>query len=124
MKLNIDHATPSADKPLAHAVWDEPHDVVVPTHALGSISGSVSIDLTNGSVQTGALTGAVTFALPSVAANTTEHLTLILTNAGTHAITVTGAAWVSGAAPDLGNDCIIVLRGTSAGWIADGGIYA
>lgn len=123
MKINIDHQTPSADKPLAHAVWDEPHDVTVPAHALGSISGTVALDTDNGSVQTGTLTGGVTFTLPSVAANTTEHLTLILTNAGSHSIAITGASWVSGAAPDLDDDCIIVLRGTAAGWIADGGVY-
>lgn len=101
--------------------WNENH--VLAAHSLGSISGSVSITLDNGSVQSGTLTGTTTFTLPSVASGTTEHLTLILGNTGSHSITITGATWVTGAAPDLDDDCIIVLRGTAAGWIADGGIY-
>lgn len=130
MKLNINHATPSSAKPLADAVWDEAHDVTAPAHSLGNLGASVTIDLGNGSVQTGTLDANCTVTLPSVAAGTTEHLTLLLTNDGTagRAVTVTGVAWVTGAAPDF-NDAasatnIIVLRGTSAGWIADGGSYA
>ncbi len=96
-------------------------------YSLGTISGAVSINLSNGPVQAGTLNGNVTFTLPAVASGTTEHLTLILDNSfwggAPYAITLTGAAWVTGVAPDLDDDCIIVLRGTALGWIADGGIY-
>lgn len=109
--------------------WNEDH--VLASHDLGNISGSVTIDLANGSVQRGVLTGNVTFALPTVPAGTAEHLTLILSNDSTagRAVTITLIQWVGGAAPtfDTGANAknIIVLRGTNShGWIGDGGRFA
>ena len=108
--------------------WNEDHTLAA--HALGNISGAVTIDLANGSVQTGTLTGNVTFTLPTVATGTTEHLTLILTNDGTagRAVTITGIKWVGGAAPTFdtaaGAENVIVLRGINGAWIGDGGKFA
>lgn len=130
MKLTIDHQTLSATKPLAHAVWDEPHDVSAPTHALGTLGATVTIDLADGTLQTGTLGANLTITLPSVTAGTTEHLTLLLTNDATagRSISITGIKWITGAAPtfdDAANATnIITLRGTSAGWIGDGGSYS
>lgn len=108
--------------------WNESH--VLATHDLGNITGSVSLTLDNGSVQTGTLTGNVTFTLPTVAAGTTEHMTLILTNDATagRAVTLTGIQWVGGAAPTFDTAAsaknIIVLRGINGAWIGDGGKFA
>ena len=108
--------------------WNKNH--VLAAHELGNITGSVSLTLDNGSVQTGTLTGNVTFALPTVAAGTTEHLTLILTNDATagRAVTITGIQWVGGTAPTFDTAAsaknIIVLRGINGTWIGDGGKFA
>ena len=109
--------------------WNKNH--VLAAHALGDITGSVSLALDNGSVQTGTLTGNVTFTLPTVTVGTTEHLTLILTNDATagRAVTITGIQWVGGTAPTFDTAAsaknIIVLRGTNSnGWIGDGGKFA
>lgn len=108
--------------------WNEDH--VAAAHALGNLTGSVTIDLNHGSVQTGTLTGNVTFTLPSVASGTTEHLTLILTSDATagRAVTITGIQWVGGTAPTFDTAAsaknIIVLRGIDGAWIGDGGKFA
>lgn len=125
--MRLRHKTTTAV--ISGAQWNEDHTLAA--HALGNIAGAVTIDLANGSVQTGTLTGNVTFTLPAVAAGTTEHLTLILTNDGTagRAVTITGIQWVGGAAPIFDTAAnaknIIVLRGTNShGWIGDGGKFA
>lgn len=108
--------------------WNEDHTLAA--HSLGDVSGSVVIDLANGSVQTGTLTGNVTFTLPTVSAGTTEHLTLILTNDGTvgRAVTITGIQWIGGAAPTFDTAAsaknIIVLRGINGTWVGDGGKFS
>lgn len=124
--MRLRHATTEAV--IGAAQWNESHTLAA--HDLGSISGTVSITLENGSVQTGTLTGNVTFTLPTVTAGTTEHLTLILTNDGTagRAVTITGIQWVGGTAPTFDTAAsaknIIVLRGINGTWIGDGGKFA
>jgi len=125
--MRLRHKTTTAT--ITGTQWNEDHTLAA--HALGNITGSITIDLANGSVQTGTLTGNVTFSLPTVAASTTEHLTLILTNDSTagRAVTITGIQWVGGAAPTFDTAAnaknIIVLRGTNSnGWIGDGGKFA
>lgn len=124
--MRLRHKTTTA--PIGGAQWNEDHTLAA--HALGSITGSVTIDLANGCVQTGTLTGNVTFTLPAVAAGTTEHLTLILTNDGTagRAVTITGIQWVGGVAPAFDDSAnaknIIVLRGIDGAWIGDGGKFS
>ena len=125
--MRLRHATTTAT--ISGTQWNESH--VLAAHALGDITGSVSLTLDNGSVQTGTLTGNVTFTLPTVTAGTTEHLTLILTNDATagRAVTITGIQWVGGTAPTFDTAAnaknIIVLRGTNSnGWIGDGGKFA
>jgi hypothetical protein len=125
--MRLRHATTTAT--IGATQWNEDHTLAA--HALGDITGSVSLTLDNGSVQTGTLTGNVTFTLPTVTAGTTEHLTLILTNDSTagSAVTITGIQWVGGAAPTFDTAAnaknIIVLRGTNSnGWIGDGGKFA
>lgn len=104
--------------------WTGNH--ILPAGTLGSLSGTVEIDLDDGTVQSATLTGNTVFELPAVTADESEHLTLILTNgAGDIAITVTGVLWLGGEAPDLDDSNaavnVIVLRGISGQWIADGG---
>lgn len=125
--MRLRHKTTTAV--IGSAQWNEDHTLAA--HALGNITGAVTIDLANGCVQTGTLTGNVTFTLPAVAAGTTEHLTLILANDGTagRAVTITGIQWVGGTAPTFDTAAnaknIIVLRGTNShGWIGDGGKFA
>ena len=124
--MRLRHATTTAT--ISGAQWNESH--VLAAHALGDITGSVSLTLDNGSVQTGTLTGNVTFTLPTVTAGTTEHLTLILTNDATagRAVTITGIQWVGGTAPTFDTAAsaknIIVLRGINGTWIGDGGKFA
>ena len=68
--------------------------------------------------------------MPTVAAGTTEHMTLILTNDATagRAVTITGIQWVGGTAPTFDTAAsaknIIVLRGINGAWIGDGGKFA
>lgn len=124
--MRLRHKTTTAT--ISGTQWNEDHTLA--THALGNITGAVTIDLANGSVQTGTLTGNVSFTLPAVAAGTTEHLTLILTNDGTagRAVTITGIQWVGGTAPTFDTAAaaknIIVLRGINGAWIGDGGKFA
>ena len=124
--MRLRHATTTAT--ISGTQWNESH--VLAAHALGGITGSVSLTLDNGCVQTGTLTGNVTFTLPTVTAGTTEHLTLILTNDGTagRAVTITGIQWVGGTAPTFDTAAsaknIIVLRGINGTWIGDGGKFA
>ena len=124
--MRLRHNTTTAV--IGGAQWNESH--VLAEHNLGNISGSVSIVLENGSVQRGVLTGNVTFTLPVVATGTTEHLSLILTNDSTagRAVTITGIQWIGGIAPTFDTAAnaknIIILRGTSAGWIGDGGKFS
>lgn len=124
--MRLRHATTEAI--IGEDEWNESH--VLAAYDLGEIPSAANISLENGSVQTGTITTNVTLALPSVAAGTTEHLTLILTNdsTGGRAISVDGAQWVGGEAPEFNDTAnaknIIVLRGTSAGWIGDGGVVA
>ena len=124
--MRLRHATTTAI--ITGTQWNESH--VLAAHALGGITGSVSLTLDNGSVQTGTLTGNVTFTLPTVAAGTTEHLTLILTNDATdgRAVTIIGIQWVGGTAPTFDTAAsaknIIVLRGINGTWIGDGGKFA
>ena len=124
--MRLRHKTTTAV--IAGTQWNEDH--VLATHDLGNITGSVTIDLANGSVQRGVLTGNVTFALPTVPAGTAEHLTLILTNDATagRAVTITGIQWVGGTAPTFDTAAsaknIIVLRGINGTWIGDGGKFA
>lgn len=92
-------------------------------HPIGAAAGSVSINLANGSVQTALIGDSVTFDLPSVPTGQAEHLTLLLDNSAEHAITIAGVHWLGGAAPDLSGLCIIVLRGITGVWIADGGAF-
>ena len=124
--MRLRHKTTTAI--IGSTQWNEDHTLAA--HALGNISGSISIDLANGSAQTGTLIGNVTFALPEVTAGTTEHLSLILTNDGTsgHAVTITGVQWIGGTAPKFNTEAnaknIVVLRGISGAWIGDGGEFA
>ena len=124
--MRLRHATTTAT--ISGTQWNESH--VLAAHALGGITGSVSLTLDNGSVQTGTLTGTVTFTLPTVTAGTTEHLTLILANDATagRAVTITGIQWVGGTAPTFDTAAsaknIIVLRGINGTWIGDGGKFA
>jgi hypothetical protein len=125
--MRLRHKTTTAT--ITGTQWNEDHTLAA--HALGDITGSVSLTLDNGSVQTGTLTGNVTFTLPTVTAGTTEHLTLILTNDSTagSAVTITGIQWVGGTAPTFDTAAaaknIIVLRGTNSnGWIGDGRNFA
>lgn len=124
--MRLRHATTTAV--IGATQWNESHTLAA--HDLGSISGTVSITLENGSVQTSTLTGNVTFTLPAVTSGTTEHLTLILTNDGTagRAVTITGIQWVGGTAPTFDTAAsaknIIVLRGINGTWIGDGGKFA
>ena len=124
--MRINHADTEAV--IDGTKWNKDH--VLAAHSLGSISGSVSVSFNNGSVQTGTLAGNVTFTLPTVAAGTTEHLTLILTNDATagRAVTITGIRWVGGTAPTFDTAAnaknIIVLRGINGTWIGDGGKFA
>lgn len=124
--MRLRHATTTAT--IGETQWNESH--VLAEHNLGNISGTVSINLENGSVQRGVLTGNVTFTLPAVTAGTTEHLSLILTNDGTsgRAVTITGIQWIGGVAPTFDTAAnaknIIILRGTNAGWIGDGGKFS
>ena len=124
--MRLRHKTTTAVITGTH--WNEDH--VLASHDLGNITGSVTIDLANGSVQRGVLTGNVTFTLPTVPAGTAEHLTLILTNDSTagRAVTITGIQWVGGTAPTFDTAAsaknIIVLRGIDGAWIGDGGKFA
>lgn len=124
--MRLRHKTTTAV--IGSAQWNEDHTLAA--HALGNITGAVTIGLANGCVQTGTLTGNVTFTLPAVAAGTTEHLTLILTNdsAAGRAVTITGIQWVGGTAPTFDTAAaaknIIVLRGINGVWIGDGGKFA
>ena len=124
--MRLRHATTTAT--ISGTQWNESH--ILAAHALGDITGSVSLTLDNGSVQTGTLTGNVTFTLPIVTAGTTEHLTLVLTNDATvgRAVTITGIQWVGGTAPTFDTAAsaknIIVLRGIDGAWIGDGGKFA
>lgn len=121
--MRLRHKTTTAV--IGETQWNESH--ILAEYSLGNISGTVSITLENGSVQSATLTGNVTFTLPSVAAGTTEHLTLILSNDGTagRAVTITGVEWFGGVAPTFDTAAsaknIVVLRGTNSGWIGDGG---
>lgn len=96
-------------------------------YALGSISGSVTLDAANGLVQTATLTGTTTFTPPTVAAGKTLHITLILTNGvSSPAIAIGGTyAWLHGAAPTFNtassSQNLLVMRGTPSGYIVDGG---
>lgn len=118
MKVTITHPTPSADKPLDHAVWDEPHEFSIPAHALGNITGAVSIDLANGSVQSATLTGNVTITLPAVGAGVSERITLLLTQDGTGGRTVTIGG--EGCSVNLSPAARTVVErvGVTAGWYA------
>ena len=124
--MRLRHNTTTAV--IGGAQWNESH--VLAEHDLGNISGSVSINLENGSVQSGVLTGNVTFTLPAVASGTTEHLSIILTNDSTagRAVIITGIQWIGGIAPTFDTAAneknIIILRGTNAGWIGDGGKFS
>ena len=124
--MKLRHKTTTAV--IAGTQWNEDHTVA--THALGTLGATVTIDLANGMLQTATLGANLTITLPSVAAGVTEHLTLLLTNDATagRSVTITGIQWITGTAPtfdDAANATnIIVLRGTSAGWIGDGGSYS
>lgn len=124
--MRLRHKTTTAVITGTH--WNEDH--VLAAHALGNISGAVTIDLGNGITQSGTLTGNVTFTLPTLAAGVSEHLTLRLTNdaTGGRAITITGIQWLTGTAPAFDTAAnaknAISLNGTSDGWIGDGAKYA
>lgn len=124
--MRLRHKTTSAV--IGGTQWNEDHALAA--HALGTLGATVTIDLANGSVQTATLGANLTITLPSVDAGLTEHLTLLLTNDGTagRSVAITGIKWLTGAAPTFDTAAsatnIIVLRGTSAGWIGDGGSYA
>ena len=124
--MKLRHKTTTAV--IAGTQWNEDHTVA--THALGTLGATVTIDLANGMLQTATLGANLTITLPSVAAGVTEHLTLLLTNDATagRSVTITGIQWITGVAPEFDTAAnatnIIVLRGTSAGWIGDGGSYS
>jgi len=121
--VKLRHKTTTAV--IGEAQWNEDH--AIGTHALGTLGATVTIDLANGSLQTGTLGANLTITLPAVTAGTTEHLTLLLTNDATagRSVTITGIVWIGGTAPTFDTAAsmrnVIVLRGTSAGWIGDGG---
>ena len=134
MRADITHATQAPTDPaetLAREKWDEAHSVSLPRHDLGDISGTVSLDLSNGTAQLAQVIGETTLDLPAIPSVTTEHLTLLLTNdaTGGHGISVTAAggfAWVTGEAPTFDDSAnarnVLVFRGiASEGWIGDGG---
>ncbi|MFT3758985.1 hypothetical protein [Thauera sp.] len=105
--------------------WEERH--VTDAHNLGDISGAVTIGLDDGAVQLGRVVENVTFTLPAVEAGLSEFLTLILDNdeSGGRAITVSGAQWMHGAAPEFDDAPnarnVLVCRGVGLVWICDGG---
>lgn len=97
---------------------------------LGTISGTVNINLTNSDTQIGTLSGNTTIVLPALAAGQTRQLTLIITNssAGGHAITVPSVAWIGQGAPQFNVAAnarnILLFRGIDGLWIGDGGPVA
>lgn len=113
----------------AYALAAREADLLLPrsTHDLGVVVGGVTVSLYLGHLITMTLGGNITITLPGVGAGTTEHLTLLLTNDGTagRSITIPGIVWLGGVAPTFDPAAsarnIIVLRGTAAGWIGDGG---
>ena len=111
--------------------WNEDH--TRPRHALGDLPAAVTLDLANGSVQSGTVVGNTAITLPAIPAGMAEHLTLFLTNDDTgpdHAITVQGDTgvsftWAAGAAPALDGANlarnVLVFTGTDTeGWVGDG----
>lgn len=122
--MKILHPSPGEGEKVGQAEWEGGH--ILPAAALGNLSGTVALSISDGPAQAGVLTGNVTFTLPAVPAGRTEHITLILTNDDDGiAITVTGALWMGGEAPNLdgskGAVNVIVLRAIGGQWIADGG---
>lgn len=98
-------------------------DYAEKVNALGSITGSATVDVTLGNVVTATLTGSTTLSLsnPSPTANACS-VTLILTQGGTGSYTITwpGAVkWAGGTAPTLtttvGGVDIIMLVTVDAG---------
>lgn len=85
---------------------------------LGDISGTVTLDPSNGQVQVGNLTGTATIDLATPDSPTTIHLRLT----GDYAIDWTGVTWIGGEAPDFGGaDRLISFKYQGGSWIADGG---
>ena len=125
--MKLRHKTTTAT--IGGTQWNEDHSV--PLYAIGALGAAETIDLANGSVQTGTVDASVTITLPSIPAGTTEHLTLILTNSGgPWAIAMASGAgfeWIGGTAPTLGTATgernVLVFRGADGeGWVGDGGI--
>jgi hypothetical protein len=121
--MEMGHPTPSPGNKVTGVHWLGNH--TLKASDLGSKSGIVALSITDGPAQAATLTGNTTFTLPAITAGQTEHITLILTNADDDiAITVTGALWLGGQAPDLddsdGAVNVITLRGIAGQWIADG----
>ncbi|MDY0073741.1 MAG: hypothetical protein RBR77_14005 [Thauera sp.] len=122
--MKILHPSPGEGEKVGQAEWEGGH--ILPAAALGNLSGTVALSISDGPAQAGVLTGNVTFTLPAVPAGQTEHITLILTNGDEGiAITVAGALWIGGEAPDLDDSDeavnVITLRGIAGQWFADGG---
>lgn len=124
--MKLRHKTTSAV--IGATQWNEDHSV--PIHALGALGSAETIDLANGSVQTGAVDANVTITLPAIPAGTAETLRLVLTNSGgPRAITVESAAgfvWLHGTAPDLNTadgqrNALVFVGSDGSGWIGDGG---
>lgn len=71
--------------------------------ALGSISGSTSMNMQNGNVFSATVTGATTFSVTNVpATGTCASLSLVLTNGGSSTVTwMTGTKWPAGTIPTL-----------------------
>lgn len=125
--MKILHPLPGQGDKVTEAEWTGGHQLLA-TH-LGTISGSVTLDVADGPKQLAEIDDALLLSLPVLPYGVSEQITLILTNDGAeHAVVVTGVKWVHGSAPDLDDDDeaqnILIFSGTSDGWIADGGKLA
>jgi hypothetical protein len=83
------------------------------TQTLGSISGSVSIDIRNGNFVTATIAGATTFTFTNpLPSPNTSILILELTNAGSAAVVFPNIRWPGGITPTLtssGVDVIVLV---------------
>ena len=87
---------------------------------LGSISGDVTIDPSNGTRQIGTMTDTTTITMDTPSSPMSVQLRLT----GEFAINWNNVSWLGGSAPDFdGSSRVIILNYGSDGWIGDGGTY-
>ena len=109
--------------------YKDPTLVAPPVHAMGNVSGAITLDAasTSGSVKTLTLTGATTATLTGSTTGREVSMTLYVKQdaTGGRALTLTGAKWASGAAATLSTganaiDRIVLTNpGDGSGWFAD-----